>query len=119
ANREPKPATKDKAVTPQPALSQPSNYRGPEVPNRLTPPRIVAIGSSTGGPSALATLLGQLPRDFDLPILITQHIMPGFGEGLAHWLKEVTRRPVMMAQEGMQIKPNSGMTILAPDHCHL
>jgi len=82
-------------------------------------PRLIAIGSSTGGPSALATLLGQLPANFDVPIVITQHIMPGFAEGLARWLKDATGRQVMLAQEGMYIKPNSGQTIIAPDHCHM
>lgn len=90
-------------------------------PGDLSPvqPKLVAIGSSTGGPSALATILSKLPTSFTLPILITQHIMPGFGEGLARWLNDTTGRRVVMAKAGMVIEVNSGITVIAPDHCHL
>lgn len=49
-------------------------------------PRIVAIGVSTGGPTALFEILSQLPADFPVPVVIVQHMMGGFTEGLAEWL---------------------------------
>lgn len=119
ANRNQRPANRAGNIAPPPAPERVTPARNPARSGLAKAPRLVAIGSSTGGPSALATLLSQLPLTFDLPILITQHIMPGFGEGLAHWLKEATGRPVVLAQEGMSIKPNSGLTIIAPDHCHM
>ncbi|NWJ95241.1 MAG: chemotaxis-specific protein-glutamate methyltransferase CheB [Chloroflexi bacterium] len=82
-------------------------------------PRLVAIGSSTGGPSAIATILSNLPPTFNLPILVTQHIMPGFGTGLARWLNDTTGRRVVTATEGMVIEPSSSITVIAPDHCHM
>jgi len=47
---------------------------------------IVAIGSSTGGPSALLAVLGRLPVDLKVPVLIAQHIADGFVPGLVSWL---------------------------------
>lgn len=81
--------------------------------------RLVAIGASTGGPSALSNIIGNLPRNFTWPILITQHIMPGFGEGLAHWLSQTTGRRVVVAVEKMLVEIDSSQVILAPDDCHL
>jgi two-component system chemotaxis response regulator CheB len=99
-----------------PASAKPTT---PEVFSSSTRPRLIAIGSSTGGPSALATLLKGLPATFKLPIVITQHIMPGFGEGLARWLNDTTGRRVVAARSGMVIEPDSAVTIIAPDYCHL
>src|SRR5262249_13027097 len=47
------------------------------------PVKIVAIGASTGGPSALATLLGALPADLAVPVVIVQHMPPLFTRFLA------------------------------------
>ncbi|MDZ4167356.1 MAG: response regulator, partial [Coriobacteriia bacterium] len=47
---------------------------------------LVAIGSSTGGPSALLNVLGRLPADLTVPVVIAQHIADGFVPGLATWL---------------------------------
>lgn len=85
----------------------------------IAQPKLVAIGASTGGPSALATLLKGLPPAFKLPIVITQHIMPGFGDGLARWLNDTTGRKVISARPGMTLEPDSSMTFIAPDKCHL
>ena len=45
--------------------------------------RVLGIAASTGGPNALERLLGGLPADFPLPILVVQHITPSFLEGFA------------------------------------
>jgi len=62
--------------------------------------RLVAVGSSTGGPSALATLFGALPRGLPAVYLISQHIDPEFTEGLALWLSEETGHPAAVARAG-------------------
>lgn len=59
-----------------------------------------AIASSTGGPQALAQVLGQLPSHFDCPVLIAQHVFPGFSDGMAKWLATVSNLPVKLAEQG-------------------
>lgn len=82
-----------------------------------TPPRVVALAASTGGPKALQQILGDLPADFPLPLLIVQHIASGFVDGLATWLQEGTRLRVRVAKHGQRLEP--GLALLAPDDCHL
>lgn len=62
--------------------------------------RAFGIASSTGGPPALAELLKPLPRDLPFPILIAQHIAPGFMPGLARWLQTQTAMEVRLAEGG-------------------
>jgi len=66
---------------------------------------IVAIGSSTGGPSALLEVLGRLPAEFPVPVLIAQHIADGFVPGLVNWLDAGCRIRVMCAADGVVPKP--------------
>lgn len=73
---------------------------------------MVAIGSSTGGPSALMSVLGALPGDFPLPILIAQHIADGFIPGLVEWLNTGTKISVKAAVDGGHAEP--GVAYLAP-----
>ncbi len=79
--------------------------------------RIVGIASSTGGPAALASVLGPLPADLGLPILVAQHITPGFAVGLAEWLNSQTRLSVRTAGHGET--PQPGTVLIAPDDYHL
>lgn len=79
--------------------------------------RIVAIASSTGGPNALAEVLSGLPRDFPLPILITQHMPTVFTALLAQRLERDTGRPCHEARDGEAILPNH--TYVAPGGYHL
>lgn len=62
--------------------------------------RAFGVASSTGGPPALAELLKPLPADLPFPILIAQHIAPGFMPGLARWLKTQTALDVRLAEGG-------------------
>ncbi|MDO9424033.1 MAG: chemotaxis-specific protein-glutamate methyltransferase CheB [Methylobacter sp.] len=75
--------------------------------------RLVAIGSSTGGPLALQQLLSKLPKDFYVPIIIVQHIAPGFTEGFAKWLEESSGFPVSVAANGELMHP--GYAYVAPN----
>lgn len=90
--------------------------RAPSSP-RTNPIRLVAIGASTGGPSAIRTILAELPRNFPVPILVVQHIAVGFTAGLAHWLAGDTPLRVKLAELGESADP--GTVYIAPDNRHL
>jgi two-component system chemotaxis response regulator CheB len=62
--------------------------------------RAIAIASSTGGPPALAELLKPLPKDLPFPILIAQHIAPGFMAGLLRWIQTQTVLTLRQASGG-------------------
>lgn len=88
----------------------------PEAP-ALTPAhaeiRLVAMGASTGGPLALQTILAGLRSDFPVPVVIVQHIAPGFTDGFAEWLAESCGLSIHVANHGERILP--GHVYLAPD----
>jgi two-component system chemotaxis response regulator CheB len=67
----------------------------------------------TGGPPVLQTILGGLPKDFPAPVLVVQHITPGFLPGLAEWLNQTTGLQVHIGSYGMNLLP--GHVYLAPD----
>jgi two-component system, chemotaxis family, protein-glutamate methylesterase/glutaminase len=75
--------------------------------------KVVAIGASTGGPLALQAILAGLPADFDAPILVVQHIAPGFIRGFVDWLDRSTKLSVGVAQHGEMVVP--GRVYFAPD----
>lgn len=78
---------------------------------------LLVIGSSTGGPPVLQTILSTLGRDFPLPVLIVQHIGPGFVQGLARWLESETALTVHIPIAGEVCRP--GHVYLAPDDYHM
>ncbi len=78
---------------------------------------VVGIGASTGGPQAIAKILQQLPANFPVPILCTQHISVGFLSGLVAWLADETPLKVKIAQAGET--PQPGVVYFAPDRCNL
>ncbi|MDP2234781.1 MAG: chemotaxis protein CheB, partial [Actinomycetota bacterium] len=73
---------------------------------------IVAIGSSTGGPSALLDVLGRLPADLPVPVVIAQHIAEGFIPGLVSWLDAGCKITIKAAEDGEQTR--SGVAYFAP-----
>ncbi len=79
--------------------------------------RVVAIGSSTGGPQALGELLRALSSIRAWPILCVQHMSPGFLEGMISWLGTQTTLPVGLARHGEMPKP--GQVYFAPEDAHL
>lgn len=82
--------------------------------------RTVAIGASTGGPAALVDILGALPADFPLPILLVVHLSPMFATPFVEWLERHSRLRVAYAQDGEPI-PQVGQArvLLAPPDRHL
>jgi two-component system chemotaxis response regulator CheB len=81
------------------------------------PIEIVAIGTSTGGPNALAELIPQLPASFPVPIVIVQHMPPIFTRRLAERLDALTPLHVNEAQEGKKLAP--GQIWIAPGDYHM
>ncbi len=75
-------------------------------------PHVVAIGASTGGPPALATILAELPADLDAVVLVVQHMAEGFVEGLARWLDELCPLDVRIACDGERLL--AGTVRIAP-----
>ncbi len=89
----------------------------PAAPGSGTQGPVFAIASSTGGPQALARILGQLPPTFGSPILIAQHIAPGFAAGMAKWLATVSRLPVKLAEGGEALA--TGVVYMSPSEAHM
>lgn len=78
---------------------------------------VVAIGASTGGPAALATLMTSLPSSFIAPILIAQHMPPLFTASLAKRLSDISHYEVTEACPGAIIEP--GKAYVAPGAQHM
>jgi two-component system chemotaxis response regulator CheB len=78
---------------------------------------VIAMVASTGGPPALANILGALPRDLPVTLLIAQHIASGFTAGLVRWFGSVCSLKVGIAADGEPAR--SGRVYLAPDGCDL
>ena len=79
--------------------------------------RVVVIAASTGGPAALSRILGALRPDFPLPVLVAQHLSPGFVDGFASWLDSMSPLRVRVARDGDPIEP--GTVLVAPDDGHM
>jgi two-component system chemotaxis response regulator CheB len=83
-----------------------------------TPPRVLVIGASTGGPQALNTIVAQIAGVLErAPVLITQHMPPTFTAILAEHLAGLAKRPVREAVDGEEI--NAGTIYLAPGGKHM
>lgn len=80
-------------------------------------PPLIVIGSSTGGPKALAEILCPLPKNFNAAIVIIQHINAEFAPGLVEWLGNQTPLPVRLAHE--DCCPEKGVVLLAGTNDHM
>ncbi|HXY78113.1 MAG TPA: chemotaxis response regulator protein-glutamate methylesterase [Candidatus Acidoferrales bacterium] len=80
-------------------------------------PTIVALGTSTGGPKALQEILPMLPRDLPVPVLIVQHMPPGFTAPFAQRLNSLCSVTVRQAAEQEPILP--GVVYVAPAGMHM
>lgn len=81
-------------------------------------PRVLLIGSSTGGPQALMTLVAEIGAVIDrVPVLITQHMPPTFTTILAEHLTRTSKRPAHEGVDGELVKP--GQIYLAPGGKHM
>jgi two-component system chemotaxis response regulator CheB len=78
---------------------------------------VVAIGTSTGGPNALAEVLPGLDEDFPVPIVIVQHMPPSFTRLLAERLNKKSAINIQEGKPGLALKP--GMACIAPGDYHM
>ena len=91
-----------------------------EVPRRTTVAtryEAVVIGTSTGGPQALRTVIPLLPADLPVPVFIVQHIPSQYTASLAERLDGMSPLRVREATDGMVVEP--GVVLLAPGSRHL
>jgi two-component system chemotaxis response regulator CheB len=79
-------------------------------------PAVVALAASTGGPSALATVLAGL-HGLLAPVLVVQHLHADFTHGMIDWMSRASALPVSMAADGELAE--SGRVYLAPGDRHL
>jgi two-component system, chemotaxis family, protein-glutamate methylesterase/glutaminase len=81
------------------------------------PPKVVVIGVSTGGPTALGAMLPLFPTSFPMPILVVQHMPPLFTRLLAERLNATCQMRVEEAREGDPVEP--GKILIAPGDFHM
>jgi two-component system, chemotaxis family, protein-glutamate methylesterase/glutaminase len=110
------------AAVPRERLAPPAAPAVPEPPRPVFAPRaeaaeVVAIGTSTGGPSALLTIVPRLPEDLASAVLVAQHMPQGFTRSLAERLNARSRVRVREAQEGDTVK--AGEVLIGPAGTHL
>ncbi|MBX3504872.1 MAG: chemotaxis response regulator protein-glutamate methylesterase [Parvibaculum sp.] len=100
------------------STAKPAPSSSPSRRKELLPrPEIIAIGSSTGGPQALAEVLKNLDPSLLQPILITQHMPATFTALLAQHMTRYSGRTASEAQDGERIEP--GRIYIAPGGKHL
>jgi two-component system, chemotaxis family, protein-glutamate methylesterase/glutaminase len=90
--------------------------RSQAVPNKSAI-KIVAIGTSTGGPQALQTIFEGLPANFPVPIVCVQHISHGFLDGLIQWLSATC--PLSLTIASPDTVPQPGTIYFPPEGKHL
>ncbi|RKI69855.1 chemotaxis-specific protein-glutamate methyltransferase CheB [Corallococcus sp. AB049A] len=89
----------------------------PMKPLPAASPKLLAVGTSTGGPQALTRLLSALPRDFPAPVVLALHIPAGYTEAVAKRLDSQSALEVVEASDGMELVP--GRAVLARAGYHL
>ena len=89
----------------------------PRIPGARRPARCIVIGASTGGPRALCTVLPELCAATRLPMLIVQHMPPGFTASLAASLAREARARVIEAADLAPLEPAT--VFVAPGGRHL
>ena len=80
-------------------------------------PQVVIIAASAGGPGVLKDILSAIKTPFPLPIVLIQHIAPGFSNSFITWLKRYTAMSIQLATNHQALKPNS--VIIPPDNYQL
>jgi len=87
------------------------------IPKQHPKYELIALGASVGGPNALKTILGPLPANFPIPIVIVQHMTKGFINGFAKWLDQQCKLDVKTAEDQETLV--KGTVYFAPDNGHL
>lgn len=89
----------------------------PNFKHQTLEPPLVAIGSSTGGPKALATILSGLPANFGAAITVVQHVDAQFAGGMINWLNGFT--PLTVKKAAIGDRPEKGIVLVACTNDHL
>lgn len=97
-------------------LGAPPTPRAPQAKPKLRI-EVLAIGVSTGGPNALAEFLPGIPADFPVPIVLVQHMPPGFTANLARNLDQRCKVRIKEACEGDEVV--AGRVLIAPGDYHM
>ena len=90
-------------LQPSPTQSS-STMRSPQAQGSVS---LVCVGCSTGGPAALQRILPVLPEDFPVPILVVQHMPPGFTAPFARRLDGLCSLHVQEASQGQLLEPHT------------
>jgi two-component system response regulator WspF len=101
----------------RPAYSPGADSAPPRIPSHepsLHP--LIVIGSSTGGPFALAEILTKLPASLPATILIIQHVDSTFAPGLGQWLGEQSGRKVQLVSEGDALEEGAALLSGTDEH---
>lgn len=107
------PAAATLAAAPLPASAPaPRSEQSTQAKPKRKSYRLVAIGTSTGGPVALQRVLTQLPANFPAPLVLIQHMPAAFTRAFAERLDKICRIRVKEAEDGDQLRP--GLALLAP-----
>ena len=111
------PAPAARSTAPAPAARPTSTATGTGAGGHAPAPKrkaykLVAIGTSTGGPVALQRVLTQLPANFPSPIVLIQHMPAAFTKAFAERLDKLCRISVKEAEDGDVLRP--GLALLAP-----
>lgn len=99
-------------VRPSPAAHAPAHHAPTSPAPKRKAYKLVAIGTSTGGPVALQRVLTQLPANFPAPIVLIQHMPAAFTKAFAERLDKLCRISVKEAEDGDILRP--GLALLAP-----
>ncbi|MFO1066427.1 MAG: chemotaxis protein CheB [Pirellulales bacterium] len=98
-------------------MPTPSSHAGRELNLSMLRPEVICIGSSTGGPDALAQVVARIDKNFDKPILIAQHMPATFTEQLATRLSSHGKLPAIQGVHGMPLE--IGRIYIAPGDFHM
>lgn len=120
----PAPDSSSRTSTPPPR-EQPRTVAEPEAPRTIYPApsgapgplELIVLGISTGGPSALRTMFGELDASIGVPVVVVQHMPAGFTSEFARSLDRVSALEVKEAAEGDLLKP--GRALIAPGDYHI
>lgn len=100
-------------VAPDPSKTQSTSSTSSSSASR----KLVAIGTSTGGPQALQSVITRLPQNFPCGIVVVQHMPAGFTKSLAERLDSISAIAVKEAENDEIIKP--GQVYIAPGNYHM
>jgi two-component system, chemotaxis family, protein-glutamate methylesterase/glutaminase len=112
-------------AAPRPALRRREHTTAPLTPIATarmlghTPPALITIGASTGGPGALRTLLGGLGSDLSVPVVVVQHMAEEFAEGFVTWLRSQVAIPIQEATIGTRVRAGHAYIAVRGPHIRI